>query len=224
MSVLRTIKSLLFFKITHTELQALSHSDLLAGIIGTWLVGIGRYWDDPGAKWLQHLGLGSVIYIFCLAAFIWLIVLPFKPAGWSYVKVLTFVSLTSFPAILYAIPVQRFFPIAVATKMNVWFLAIVATWRLSLLFMFLKRFAQLPSHLVATVALLPVCLIVTALSVLNLEKVVFNIMGGLREENANQGAYTVVLVLTVVSAIIVLPLLIIYLVDIANEREKRKSK
>ena len=45
----------------------------IAGLIGTWIVGMGRYWDDPSAKLLQHLGMGSVIYIFVLAAFIWLI-------------------------------------------------------------------------------------------------------------------------------------------------------
>ncbi|HEX7844331.1 MAG TPA: hypothetical protein VF476_00945, partial [Chitinophagaceae bacterium] len=223
MSVGRTIIKLLTFKISRQELLLLDNRHLAAGIIGTWLVGMGRYWDDPGAKLLQHLGLGSVIYIFCLSAFIWLIVLPFKPAGCTYKAVLTFVSLTSFPALLYAIPVERFFSIGIATRLNVWFLAIVATWRLALLFFYLRRFAQLPSYLVTTVALLPVCLIVTALSILNLERVVFNIMGGLRENNANKGAYMVVLVLTVISAILALPLLIIYIKGIMSERKKRLS-
>jgi hypothetical protein len=221
MSIARTIFRLLSFKITREEMLTFDRRHFIAGLIGTWLVGIGRYWDDPGARLLQHLGLGSVIYIFCLAAFIWLIVLPFKPASWTYFNVVTFVSLTSFPALLYAIPVERFFSIAIATKMNVWFLAIVAAWRLSLLFVFLRRFARLPTHLVATTALLPVCLIVTTLSILNLERVVFNIMGGLREPNSNEGAYTVLLILTVISAILVLPLLIIYLIGAVNEKEKR---
>ena len=83
----------------------------IAGLIGTWIVGMGRYWDDGGASLLQHVGLGSVIYIFVLAAFIWLIVKPFRVDNWNYFTVVTFIGLTSFPAILYAIPVERFFSI-----------------------------------------------------------------------------------------------------------------
>ncbi|MEI9911696.1 MAG: hypothetical protein WDO71_19805 [Bacteroidota bacterium] len=109
MSITKTIIRLLTFQIERDEMLAFNHRHFIAGLIGTWLVGIGRYWDDPGAKLLQHLGLGSVIYIFCLAAFIWLIILPFKVEKWSYFRVLTFVGLTSFPALLYAIPVERFY-------------------------------------------------------------------------------------------------------------------
>ena len=91
------------------------------GIVGTWLAGIGRYWDHPDAKILQYAGLGSVIYIFILAAFIWLIVLPYKPLRWKYKTVLTFVSLTSFPAFLYAVPVEKFMKIEAAATVNAWF-------------------------------------------------------------------------------------------------------
>ena len=112
----------------------------IAGLFGTWLVGMGRYWDDEGASLLQHLGLGSVIYIFVLAAFIWLIIKPFFVEDWNYFTVVTFIGLTSFPAILYAIPVEKFVGIGTATTMNVWFLITVASWRLCLLYFFLKRF------------------------------------------------------------------------------------
>ena len=98
---------LLTFRLTTAEMLNFNKSHFITGLIGTWIVGIGRYWDDPGAKLLQHLGLGSVIYIFVLALFIWLILLPFKVEGWKYFIVLTFISLTSFPAIFYAIPVER---------------------------------------------------------------------------------------------------------------------
>lgn len=220
MSVFQAIQRLLFFKINREEMLQFSRAHFLAGLIGTWVVGMGRYWDDPGANILQHLGLGSVIYIFVLAFFIWLIVLPFKVNGWNYFIVLTFISLTSFPAIFYAIPVERFVSLAQANQLNVWFLAVVAAWRLALLFFFIARFTKLSKLNIASIALLPICLIITVLTTLNLHRVVFNIMGGIRTETAHDSAYLVLMILTAVSMILVLPLLIIYIDGIRKARKK----
>lgn len=195
---------------------------LIAGIIGTWVVGMGRYWDDPKASLLQHLGMGSVIYIFVLAAFIWLIVLPFKTENWTYKTVLTFIALTSFPAIFYAIPVERFFSISTANAMNVWFLAIVALWRLGLLYYFLKYFTKLSAGNITTVTLMPICLIITTLTALNLHRVVFNIMGGMRNPTPHDASYGVLMFLTVISAILTLPLIIAYGVGIYNSRKEKQ--
>src|SRR5688572_7884349 len=118
MSIVQAITRLLTFKITRDEILQFSKSHFIAGLVGTWVVGMGRYWDDEGASVLQHLGLGSVIYIFILAGFIWLILKPFFVDNWNYFTVLTFVGLTSFPAILYAIPVERFFTIQTANTIN----------------------------------------------------------------------------------------------------------
>lgn len=224
MSVTSTILKLLSFRLDKEDMLSFNNKHLAIGVLGTWIVGMGRYWDDPGAKLLQHLGMGSVIYIFCLALFIWMILLPFKPKGWSYRVVLTFISLTSFPAILYAIPVERFFSMSVASTMNVWFLAVVALWRLSLLFYFLRVFTRLFWMDIMTTALLPMCAIVTALALLNLERAVFNIMGGLRDSTANDDAYAVLLVITLFSEILVIPLLLIYISAILRQRRLRKRK
>lgn len=226
MAVFTTILRLLTFRLSREEMLAFNNKHLIAGLIGTWLVGMGRYWDDPGAKLLQHLGLGSVIYVFCLALFVWLILKPYFIAHWNYRAVLTFICLTSFPAILYAIPVERFFALQVATKMNVWFLAIVALWRLSLLFYFLRVFTKLNWGYIFSVALLPVCAIVTALSILNLERAVFNIMGGLHDsdKNANNGAYFVLLVITLFSQIALIPLLFAYAIGISKRLPFRYNK
>lgn len=186
----------------------------IAGLIGTWIVGMGRYWDDPGAKVLQHLGLGSVIYIFVLAALIWLIVFPFRIEKWNYFTVLTFISLTSFPAIFYAIPVERFMSIEAANTLNVWFLAIVAAWRLGLLYYFLSKFTKLSLGKILTITLMPICLIISALTALNLHRVVFNIMGGVRNPTPHDSAYVVLLFLTTISIILIGPLLIAYIVFI----------
>lgn len=220
MGVTKYILRLLTFKLTREEMLNFNYSHLIAGFIGTWVVGMGRYWDDPKASTLQHLGLGSVIYIFILAAFIWLILLPFKIEKWSYKTVLTFISLTSFPAIFYAIPVERFYSIATANTLNVWFLAIVALWRLCLLYYFLKHFTQLSVGNIVTVTLMPICLIISTLTALNLHKVVFDIMGGYREPTAHDGAYGVLMFLTVISVILTIPLLIAYGVGIYNRQKK----
>jgi hypothetical protein len=220
MGVTNYIFRLLTFRLTRDEMLNFNYIHLIAGIIGTWIVGMGRYWDDPKASTLQHLGLGSVIYIFILAAFIWLILLPFKIEKWSYKTVLTFISLTSFPAIFYAIPVERFYSIATANTLNVWFLAIVALWRLCLLYYFLKHFTQLSVGNIITVTLMPICLIISTLTALNLHKVVFDIMGGYREPTAHDGAYGVLMFLTVISVILTIPLLIAYGVGIYNRQKK----
>jgi hypothetical protein len=219
MTVLNTIFKVLFFRISKQELISLQGKHLAVGLLGTWVAGMGRYWDDPGARLLQKLGLGSVIYIFILAALIWVIVKPFRISAWNYFRVLTFISLTSFPAILYAVPVERFYSIAIANTVNVWFLAIVATWRLALLYFFLRRMTGLEVWEILTITLLPICAIISTLTVLNLHRVVFNIMGGIRNPSPHDGAYAILIMLTVISMILVIPLLVMYVASVNRHRK-----
>jgi hypothetical protein len=186
---------------------------------------MGRYWDDPGAKLLQHMGLGSIIYIFVLSAMLWLLIWPLRPKDWSYFNVLTFVALTSPPAILYAIPVERIYSLETARSMNVWFLATVAAWRVALLIFFLRRYAQLGAFHIIIASLLPLTMIVTALTVLNLERAVFNIMGGLREGGgtASDSAYAVLWVLTFFSSVLFIPLLLCYIGLVINRLIERRA-
>jgi hypothetical protein len=222
-AVINTTLRILSFRFTVGDIFSFSNKHLLFGIMGTWLAGIGRYWDHPDANWVQYAGLGSVIYIFILAAFIWLIVSPYNPAGWNYKTVLTFISLTSFPALLYAIPVEKFLPIEIAATVNAWFLMIVAVWRVILLFLFLKQFDALRGY-VSVLTFLPLVIIVSSLSVLNLEKAVFNIMGGIRQTNAANTAYEILLVLTVVSVVLLIPFLIAYIIGIFDKKRLGKKK
>lgn len=221
MGIINYIVKLLTFKLTRNEMLEFNNKHLLAEIVGTWIVGMGRYWDDTKASLLQHLGLGSVIYIFILAGFIWLILLPFKIEKWTYKTVLTFIALTSFPAIFYAIPVERFFSIATANTMNVWFLAIVAVWRLCLLYYFLKHFTKLSSGNIVTVTFMPICLIISVLTMLNLHNVVFEVMGGIRNPSPHDSSYLVLMLLTGLSMILAIPLLIAYGIGIYNSRQKK---
>lgn len=221
--IAKTILRLLTFKLTKEEIIQFDKGHFFVGLIGTWIVGMGRYWDDSGAKILQHLGLGSVIYIFVLAIFIWLIILPFKVSNWRYFTVLTFISLTSFPAIFYAIPVEQFFSLNTANKMNVWFLAIVALWRLGLLYYFLKIFTGLTKTDILVVTIMPMCLIITTLTALNLHRVVFNVMGGIRTPTSHDGEYGILFLLTTISVTLTIPLIITYLIAIYNNRFKKKT-
>lgn len=189
---------------------------LAFGLAATWVAGLGRYWDNPRAELWQTLGLGSLAYVFVLSAVLWAIVWPLKPANWSYRNVLLFVTLTAPPAILYAIPVERFMSLEAARAANVWFLAIVAVWRVALYGRFLSSTARLPM-LAATVAtLLPLALIVTALTVLNLEHAVFEIMAGIDpdEGTSKDAAYQVVFILSALSFVGAPIVFLIYLVAI----------
>lgn len=152
---------------------------LAFGLAFTWLAGIGRYWDHPRAEPWQVLGLGSVAYVFCLALLLWLVVLPLRPRRWSYRNVLIFVALTSPPAVLYAIPVERFLSLDAAQSANAWFLAVVATWRVALLAWFLRAIAGLDGPAIVVATLLPLALIVVGLAFLSLEHVVFSLMSGI---------------------------------------------
>lgn len=190
----------------HTRWKAF----LAFGLLFTWLAGIGRYWDNPKAHLWQYLGLGSIAYVFVLAAIVWILLVPMRPKNWSYRNVLLFITLTAPPALLYAIPVEMFMEPDAARSTNAWFLAIVATWRVALFVVFLRRVAALSLGAVVVASLLPLAVVVIALSILNLEHVVFDLMSGIREEDRspNDSAYGIVFALSVLS-IMAAPLLAI---------------
>ncbi|CAM2069747.1 hypothetical protein SCOR_30510 [Sulfidibacter corallicola] len=217
---------LLFFKTSKRDFDAFSLDHLKLGLFLTWIVGMGRWWDDPNANILQHLGMGSVIYIFVLAGIIWSVVWPLKPRNWSYRHVLTFVSLTSLPALLYAIPVERFVPISTAISLNIGFLAVVAAWRVALFFFYLSRHADLHWFKTMVVGLLPLSAIVSSLFFLNLHNVVFDIMGGLRDEgpSPHEGEYSVLMLLTMLSVMLIIPLLLTYAGLIYHEHKVKPNR
>lgn len=208
--------NLLTFRLSREDFGRFDRKHLILGLCFTWIVGIGRWWDDPGANLLQHFGVGSVIYVFVLAAILWLVIKPLNPADWSYRHVLTFVAMTSPPAILYAIPVERFTELPTARSLNVWFLATVALWRVALLFFYLRRQARLKIVALVVASLLPLTAIITMLTILNLERVVFDVMGGLRDTgSSNDAAYGVLFGLTMLSMLLIIPVLVLYVLIIA---------
>ncbi|MCG8673356.1 MAG: hypothetical protein MI867_28460 [Pseudomonadales bacterium] len=197
---------------------------LAFGIGFSWLCGIGRYWDNPRADLWQYLGLGSVAYIFILALILWLLIWPLKPNHWKYKNVLLFVSMTSPPAILYAIPVERFMTLEAAQTTNVWFLAVVALWRVALLVRYLNSVAGLSGGAIVVATLMPLTLIVSSLTALNLEHVVFRIMAGLEdhEKSANDMAYGILFLITFFSLYTFPFLLVAYLFLVFKIRRRKQ--
>lgn len=213
---------LLTFRPVSSAVHTHARAFLIFGLCFTWLAGIGRYWDNPKAHLWQHLGLGSVAYVFVLALIIWLLLAPLRPQNWSYRNVLLFVTLTAPPAVLYAIPVERFMPADAARATNAWFLGIIAAWRVGLFGVFLRRVARLSPVAIVVGTLLPLAIIVVSLTALNLEHVVFNLMGGIAESarTPNDQAYEVVAMLSVFS-ILVSPFLVIAYLGLAYHGWRR---
>ena len=208
----------LFFRPNGPAIRTNWKAFLAFGLFFTWLAGVGRYWDNPKAHLWQYLGLGSVAYVFVLAFIIFLLLMPLRPRNWTYRNVLLFITLTAPPAVLYAIPVEKFMAAEAARSANAWFLIVVATWRVALYVVFLKRVAGMSPGNVAVAALLPLVIIVIALSMLNLEHVVFSLMSGIREEDRspNDAAFGVVFMLSMLSFIAAPFLAAGYLVAIVN--------
>lgn len=196
--VIATTFRVLFFRPTIPDLRRLGGLYLGFGLVCTWLAGVGRYWDNTRADIWQYAGLGSLAYVFVMAAVVWLLLYPLKPRNWHYRNVLIFVCMTAPPALLYAIPVERFMDLESAQTVNVWFLAVVAAWRVALFARFLKGSSGLTGGELIVSCLLPITLIVVALTFLNLEHVVFNIMSGIRPEDqtANDASYGVLILIT----------------------------
>lgn len=210
-SVVATTIRLLTFRANREELVNVTGKHLALGLVCTWIVGVGRYWDNPRVHLLQHLGIGSVVYVFILSLFLWLIVWPLRPKNWSYFRVLVFVSLVSPPAILYALPVEKFYSLATANTVNELFLLVVAAWRVALLIFFLRRLGELDKFSIVIAATLPLTLIVVTLTLLNLEKAVFDFMGGMtREGTANDASYGILFLLSFFSFLLFIPLILCY--------------
>ncbi len=189
----------LTFRARAEDYENLGKNHLLIGLLVTWVVGMGRYWDDPRATLLQHLGVGSVIYVFVLAALFWIIAKPLAPERFSYVGILTFIVMTSPPAALYAIPVEQWMTLAEANEINLKFLGVVALWRFFLWIHYLFKFGLLPIERVFICAVMPLGIIFATLFSLNLHHVVVGLMGGIRnaDPSSQDAAYQIMFALSI---------------------------
>lgn len=190
----------LLLRIDSADVGRFGSRHLVYGLLVTWAVGLGRYWDHPDPYLVQALGLGSPAALLALAGFLYAALLPLRIEGWRFFDLLTFLSLTALPGVLYAIPVERLMPLDTARSVNVWFLYTVALWRVLMLGRYLRARTSLSPLLLAAALILPLALIVVVLTLLNLEQAVFDVMSGLRETGtANDEAYRVMVLVTLLS-------------------------
>jgi hypothetical protein len=206
LEVLRTTRDFLLFKPAAPDVGRLGPLYLAFGLIFTWAAGIGRNWDNPRVDAWQHFGLASVAYVFVFAALLWLLLWPLKPRNWHYRNVLIFVTMTAPPALLYALP-GRFLAGDAMALAKAWLLAVVALWRVALLWRYLRGSAGLQGAVLMTALSLPLVLVVTALVALNLDRAVFDIMGGGGLHTADDDAYQLLITIDFFS-ILAAPLLL----------------
>ncbi len=180
-SAIKVPLRVLFLRSTNDDYRSFNYLHLAVGLVCTWLVGMGRHWDNPRVDLPLSLGVGSLAYVFVLALLLFTVGLPFRDKEWTYRRVLTMVVLSAPPAVLYAVPVERWMDFETARSMNLWFLAIVAAWRMLIWgrFVFLMLPAQFNWITCLSVVLMPVSVIAVTLIVLNLEKAVVDFMAGL---------------------------------------------
>lgn len=192
---------LLTFRATAEDYENLDHRHLIAGLIVCWIVGAGRYWDDPRATLLQHTGVGSVVYVFVLAAVLWIIAKPTAPERFSYAGILTFITLTAPPAALYAIPVEKWMTLEEANAWNLNFLGIVALWRVVLWGHYVRRHGWLGGGQVFAVVTMPLAIIFLTLVSMNLHHVVLDVMGGIRnaDKSSQDSAFQTLMVFSFLS-------------------------
>lgn len=180
---------------------------LAVGLVITAIVGIGRSWDDPAATLFDLSGIGSLIYVFVLAAILWITGVPLKPERWTYRSVLLMVTMTALPGIIYAVPVERMLSADAARSTNLLFLAGVAIWRVSLFGFFLRSVARLSPWATTVVMFLPLALIVAPLSLLGILNAIMSSMGGVRTDGPSEISANV-LFLVAAASWISLPILI----------------
>ena len=85
------------------------------------------------------------------------------------------------------------------SEMKMWLLLIVASWRTALLAKFLHRPAGLRGGEILVATLLPLVLVVMTLTALNLDRAVFNFMGGRRTPTVDDDAYAILNAITLLS-------------------------
>jgi hypothetical protein len=181
-SALKLIFRVLSFRATPEEFGRAGKEFLLTGLAITWVVGIGRWWDDPRVLPIPvRMGLGSVVYVFVLAAVLWVLAKPLMNRRTGYYEVAAFVAATSLPGIIYAFPIEAISPDAPASDYNVKALLFVAAYRVSLLIWFCYRILQLSFPGALVVTFLPISLISLGVVMAGMGHRVFDIMGGFRE-------------------------------------------
>ncbi len=201
----------LTFRATAGEYESATWHSYLVGFLITWLAGLGRTWDDPEASPLRVTGLGSVGYVVVLAGLITIFALPLSKRRIGYRATLLLVLMTAAPALIYAIPVERWTDMHSAQVLNLNFLLVVASYRVCMFFRFLYSCARMAWFDTILAGLLPLMLIIVLVTFFGLTGKVLDIMGGLHgDENAQSMADDIVFMLTGFSCVGFVPGLVAF--------------
>ncbi len=195
----------------------------VVGFTGTWAVGIARNWDYPSAPFFATLGLASIAYIFILSLVLFVFAWPVSSTKRNYWHVLTMVSLTSFPGLIYGIPVEQFLDGGLAQQANLWFLIVVASWRVGLAIFYFIRGAD--CSLLTALATLgtPIFAIILSLIGTGRAGYVMEIMGGMNRDSSGP-QYQVdsaIAMLGCFSYILSLPAFVVYIVAVIMNQKPR---
>lgn len=213
------------FRLTAEEMKSLSRDDLKMGLLITWIVGLGRGLSRPDAGFLPQIGIGSVLYVFALSTLLWLLIYPMRKGEWRFEKVLTLVSLTALPGIIYGLPVELVFGIIEGGEIRLIFLILVALWRVLLLAYFLKSYGGFAPPQTGVATLLPLTAIIVVLNALNLDGVVFEAMSNRTvRPTVYDDTYNFLFFLFIVSAVFFVPLALMYLYLVARACTERSVK
>ncbi len=225
MSSLKTIFRILTFRAKREELAQNALAVLAIAIVITWLVGIGRWWDDPRELPLfVRLGAGSVIYVFAMSLLLWILANPISKEKLPYWSFAAFVASTSLPGLVYAVPMEQWTDLSTASTYNVWALTFVSVYRVSLLFWFYLRVLKLNAGEALVVTGLPISAISIVLVSLGHGARVLDIMGGLRDRMSKTDMETIVGLIGCLSWVIGPVLFIIYFGVAARVALERRSE
>jgi hypothetical protein len=178
-------RDVLLLRITAERIGAFSWQHLLLGLALTALVGAGRWYDDVRAIPLQQAGVGSVVYVFILSALLWSVSKPLAKNirfNWTYLKVLTYVTLTAPPAILYAFPIEIYGDDRLHLIYNTSALFIVSVWRVAMIVRFFIVGAEMTKVEAGVTTATVASGIITVLGFFGVIKAVAQSMGGYRNE------------------------------------------
>lgn len=180
-AALRAVGRILTFRAKREDLDNNWPALVLLVLLLTWIVGIGRWWDDPrDIPQFVRYGAGSLLYVFALSTVLWILSgLLLAEEALSWVVIVCFVGATSVPGIVYAFPVERTAPDSAGTY-NLVALSFVSIYRVSLLFWFYIKIAKLKALEAIIVTGLPITVISAVLMMLGQGGRVLDIMGGLR--------------------------------------------
>jgi hypothetical protein len=214
----RTIWRILTFRATPEEIEDNWAALILVGLALTWVVGIGRWWDDPrDIPTFARYGVGSLLYVFGLSTLLWILTAPVTEPRTNWFHVICFVAATSVPGIVYAVPIELIAPDSAPTY-NVIALSFVSSYRVSLLVWFLLKICGLRVVEAVIVAVLPISVIAGTLVAMGMGGHVLDIMGGLRERIEPTAVEQVISTIGGISCCLGPISLLLYLFMIFNRR------